>query len=296
VKYAYYPGCTLETKAVGFNRSILQVSRALGVELVELADWNCCGATFPLCVDNLLDLAGPARNLVSAAEAGAAQLIVACATCFNVLSRTRHFLATHPDELDRLNAFLERPQPYAGGVAVRHLLDVLRADVGFDAIKARAHPGLGGLRVAAYYGCMLLRPADEIGLDDPERPRIMDDLFAALGADMVEYPHRGECCGAYVTVRDPIAAAEISYRILAAAGRAGAELIVTACPLCQFNLDWTQEQIGRRHAGFKRLPVLYFSQLMGAAMGLDTSEYQLERHHVDPRPALARIPAGAATA
>ena len=290
MKFAYFPGCTLETKALGFNRSVVQTADALGVELIELPNWNCCGATFPLCVDNLLDLVGPARDLAAAADAGSPALVTACATCFNVLRRTNHFLQTHPDELDRINAFMEREQPYAGQVAVRHVLDILLNEVGLEAIAGRAQPGLGGLRVAAYYGCMLLRPADELGgLDDPEQPSSLDRLFAALGAEMVDYPHRGECCGAYLTIKDPLAAADISYRILAAAGRAGAEVIVTACPLCQYNLDWAQEGLARRHVGFGRLPVLYFSQLMGLAFGLDAASYQLEDHYVDPRPALRRL-------
>jgi len=159
MRYAYFPGCTLETKAVGFNRSAIHVARELGIELVELNEWNCCGATFPLLADNLLDLLGPAHNLVSAAEAGEDTLVVSCATCFNVLRRTNHALRSDPDKLDKINAFLERPTEYAGQVQVRHLLDVIRAEVGLKKLQERARPGLNGLRVAAYYGCLLLRPA-----------------------------------------------------------------------------------------------------------------------------------------
>ena len=288
MKLAYFPGCTLKTKALGFDRSVLQVAGALGLELVDLPDWNCCGATFPLCVDNLLDLVGPARNLVAAAEAGESTLVVACATCFNVLQRTNHFLKTNPEGLDKINFFLERPSPYAGQVTVRHLLDILVNDIGLETIGQRAKPGLQGLRVAAYYGCMLLRPFDELALDDPERPQLMDRLFGTMGAQMVDFPHRNECCGAYLTVKHPQASTELSYRILSAAGRAGAQVIVTACPLCHFNLDRAQEQMGREHAGFQKLPVVYFSQLMGLAMGLDPAGYQLESHCVDPRPILAQ--------
>ena len=288
-KYLYFPGCTLETKAVGFDRSARQVARELGIELVTLPEWNCCGATFPLSSDNVLDLVGPARNLISAAEAGATTLVVACATCFNVLRRTNFRLKSDPETLEKLNAFVERPADYAGQVEARHLLDILVNEVGLDAIAARARPGLAGLRLAAYYGCMLLRPAGEIKLDDPERPTIMDRLLAALGAEMVDYPHRGECCGAYLTVKSPDASLPIAWLILSAAGRAGAEAVVTACPLCQFNLDWLQKRMESQYAGFRPLPVLYFTQLMGLALGLDAAGYEFGRHYVDPSPLLKRI-------
>ena len=286
MKFAYFPGCTLETKAIGFDRSARQVAGALGADLVTLPEWNCCGATFPLSTDNLLDLVGPARNLVSAAEAGETTLVVACATCFNVLRRTNYTLQHNADSLEKINAFLERPADYAGQVQVRHLLDIFEREVGLEEITRLAQPGLGGLRVAAYYGCMLLRPADEIALDDPEQPGIMDRLFRAMGAETVEYPHRGECCGAYLTVRSPDASMEITHRILTSAVNAGADVIATACPLCQFNLDWLQNRMVQAYAGFHRIPVLYFTQLMGLGMGLDAGGYEFEKHYVDPRPIL----------
>lgn len=287
MRFAYFPGCTLETKAVGFDRSARQVAAELGVDLETLPEWNCCGATFPLSTDNLLDIVGPARNLVSAREAGQSTLVVACATCFNVLRRTNHTLRANPDTLEKINLFLEREANYDGQVQVRHLLDVLEKDVGLEEIAARSRGRLAGLRVAAYYGCMLLRPADEIGLDDPEHPQIMDRIFQALGAETVDYPYRGECCGAYLTVRSPDASAEITGRILSSAVRAGADVVVTACPLCQFNLDWLQNRMPGAFTGFRQIPILYFTQLMGLAMGLDTADYDFEKHYVDPLPLLS---------
>jgi len=286
MKFAYFPGCTLETKAIGFDRSARQVAGELDVDLVTLPEWNCCGATFPLSTDNLLDIVGPARNLVSAAEAGESTLVVACATCFNVLRRTNHALQQNDETLEKINFFLERPVDYAGQVQVRHLLDIFDHEVGQEKIAQRAQPGLGGLRVAAYYGCMLLRPADEIALDDPEQPDIMDRLFRSMGAETVDFPHRGECCGAYLTVRSPEASMEITHRILTAAVNAGADVIATACPLCQFNLDWLQNRMTQAYAGFQKIPILYFTQLMGLAMGLDATGYEFEKHYVDPQPLL----------
>jgi len=289
MKLAYYPGCTLETKAIGFDRSARQVAGELGVELTTLPEWNCCGATFPLSIDNLLDLIGPAQNLANAAEAGESTLVTTCAICFNVLRRTNYTLQHNTDSLDKINFFMERPTDYAGQVEVRHLLDIFQSVVGLETIAERAHPGLSGLGVAAYYGCMLLRPADEIALDDPEQPKIMDDLFGALGAETVDFPYRGECCGAYLTVKSPDASMEITHRILASATGAGADVIVTACPLCQFNLDWLQDRMAQAYAGFQKIPVLYFTQLMGLAMGLDPTGYDFDKHYVDPRPLLTHV-------
>lgn len=288
MRYFYYPGCTLETKAKGFNRATIESFAALGVELTTLPEWNCCGATFPLSVDNVLQLAGPARNLVSTAEAGGDTLVAACATCFNVLRRTNHTLRTNADVLDKLNAFLERPEPYAGQVEVRHILDILVHEVGLEAVAQRAQPGLKGLRAAAYYGCMLLRPADEIRLDDPERPHLMDDLLRALGAEVVEYPHGGECCGAYLSVTAPDVSMEMAHRILHSARRAGAQVIATACPLCQFNLDRPQNRMLQQYAGFQTLPVMYLTQLMALAFGLEGRGFDLDAHYIDPRPVLAQ--------
>jgi heterodisulfide reductase subunit B2 len=224
-----------------------------------------------------------------AAEAGESQIVAACSTCFNVLRRTNRALQKDPAALEKMNYFLERPTPYAGQVEVRHLLDVLVNDAGLQGIAARARPGLGGLPVAAYYGCMLLRPEDEIGLDDPERPQLMDRLLAALGAAPVDYPHRAECCGGYLAVKSARAAAELSQRILGAACRAGAQVVATACPLCQFNLDRAQGASSGGLLGFAPIPVLYFTQLMGLAFGLEPAGYGFDTHRVDPRPLLQRV-------
>lgn len=199
----------------------------------------------------------------------------------------RKAIRTNADVLDKLNAFLERPEPYAGQVEVRHILDILVHEVGLEAVAQRAQPGLKGLRAAAYYGCMLLRPADEIRLDDPERPHLMDDLLRALGAEVVEYPHGGECCGAYLSVTAPDVSMEMAHRILHSARRAGAQVIATACPLCQFNLDRPQNRMLQQYAGFQTLPVMYLTQLMAIAFGLEGRGFDLDAHYIDPRPVLA---------
>jgi len=280
----YYPGCSLNTKAKGFDNSARASARALGLELVELEEWNCCGATFPLLVDNMLDLAGPAQVLVSARQEGE-RLAVACSTCYNVLRRTNKVIREDEDSREKLNFFLEAD--YDGDLEVLDLLQILRDDIGFDKIKEAVKKPLLGLKVAAFYGCMVLRPPDEVAYDDPENPRALDDLITALGAEAVNYSHKGECCGAYLAVKSVDVTAEMSFTILDSAQRSGAELVVTNCPLCQFNLDRMQKAMSSRHSGFRPIPILYFTQLMGIALGLDSESFELDRHYVDPRPALA---------
>ena len=280
----YYPGCTLNTKAKGFDNSVRASARALGLELVELEEWNCCGATFPLLVDNMLDLAGPTQVLVSAQQAGQ-RLAVACSTCYNVLKRTNKVIREDEDSREKLNFFLDAD--YSGDLEVLDLLQILRDDIGFDKIKEAVKKPLSGLRVAAFYGCMVLRPPDEVAYEkDPENPRALDNLMIALGAEAVDYSHRGECCGAYLAVKSVEVTAEMSFAILDSAQQNGAELVVTNCPLCQFNLDRMQKAMGSRHAGFQPIPILYYTQLMGIALGLDSEGFELDRHYVDPRPLL----------
>ncbi|MGA9350276.1 MAG: CoB--CoM heterodisulfide reductase iron-sulfur subunit B family protein [Anaerolineae bacterium] len=279
----YYPGCTLNTKAKGFDNSARASARELGLELVELEEWNCCGATFPLLVDNMLDLAGPVRVLISARQAGQ-RLAVACSTCYNVLKRTNRVIREDEDSREKLNFFLEAD--YSGDLEVLDLLQVLRDEIGFDKVKETIKKPLSGLKVAAYYGCMVLRPPAEVAYDDPENPRALDDLIMALGAEAVGYSHKGECCGAYLAVKSAEVTAEMSFTILALAQRSGAELVVTNCPLCQFNLDRMQKAMGSRHTGFQPIPILYFTQLLGIALGLDSNGFELDRHYIDPRPLL----------
>lgn len=283
MRIPYYPGCTLSTKAKGFDQAARQSFAALGIELAELKTWNCCGATFPLSRDNLLDLAGPVRNLVSAAAEGE-KLAVACSTCFNVLKRSNLVMRNEQDKRERINFFIEAE--YAGNVEVLHLLEILRDHVGWDTLANAVQKDLSALSVAPYYGCMFLRPPKEMGFDDHENPQILENFIRALGAQVADYPHRAECCGNYIAAFDLETTQEMSYLILASARKAGADLIVTSCPLCQFNLDRWQQDLAMKHGGFRPIPVLYDTQLLGIALGLDTASFDLDKHYVDPRPIL----------
>jgi heterodisulfide reductase subunit B len=286
IQVPYFPGCTLNTTAKGFDNALRASTGILGLELVELPEWNCCGATFPLLVDNVLDLAGPARVLVAGREAGE-RLAVACTTCYNVLRRTNLALAVDDGMREKLSFFIEAE--YEGDLNVLDVLQILRDEIGFDEIARRVKKPLAGLKAAAYYGCMVLRPPGEVAYDDPENPRVLDDLLAALGAETVDYPHKGECCGSYLAVLSPKVTATMVSTILVSAQKNGAELMVTNCPLCQFNLDRQQVEISRQHSGYRPIPVLYFSQLLSVALALEEVDAGWERHYVNPEPILARV-------
>ena len=263
--HPYFPGCTLATTAKDFDRAARASAAALGAPLDEMPKWNCCGATFPLAVDNLLNLIAPTRTLARARQQGD-HLVTLCAGCYNVLKRTDQFLAAEPEKRERINAFTE--EPYNGGLRVLHLLEVLRDEVGWEAIKAKVTQPLTGRRLAAYYGCLLLRPASGAGIDDPENPTIMESLLAALGADVVDYSHKTECCGSYLAVSEPLVARDLSYAIIESAQRRKVGALVTSCPLCQFNLESRQAELAREHPGFQPLPIVYFTELLAQAVGV----------------------------
>jgi heterodisulfide reductase subunit B len=288
MKISYYPGCTLSTKAKGYDHSGRTVATALGMELVELPDWQCCGATFPLATDNSMALIAPTRVLYQAEQAGE-QVAALCAICYHVLKRTQTALERDPAMRERINWFTE--QEYGGRVRVVHLLELLRDHLGWDELARRVVRPLSGLRAAPYYGCLLLRPYDEIGLDNPEAPTVLHDLLRALRADPVDFPYSIECCGSYLTVKDPTVSETLSRDIVASARAAGAQVLVTACPLCQFNLDWPQRETAFGRTG-DEIPVLYFTQLMAVALGLPEEDWGVEGMYTDPRPLLRKWAGG----
>jgi len=243
-------------------------------------------------------LIAPTRILYQAQQAGE-RVTTLCAICFNVLRRSQALLARDPEMLERINWFTE--QEYHA-VHVTHFLEILRDDLGWDALAERvkrpltfpssAEEGGGGQRVkgriAPYYGCLLLRPYDEVGLDDPENPTILHDLVRALGAEPVDFPYNIECCGSYLTIKDPQVSRVLSEGIVASAREHGAQAIITACPLCQFNLDYPQRETEAGRTG-NEIPILYFTQLMAVALGLPEDDWGIEEHYVDATPLLAAL-------
>jgi heterodisulfide reductase subunit B len=286
MKYTYFPGCTLSTKATGYDVSGRAVAEALDMTFEELPEWQCCGATFPLATDNSMALIAPTRMLTQTQKASG-HTTTLCAICYHVLKRTQVFLERHPEMLERINWFTE--EPYDGQARITHFLELLRDELGWEALAGRVTRPLTGLKVAPYYGCLLLRPGDEIGLDDPDEPTILHDCLAALGCEVVDFPYEVECCGSYLTVSKPELSKELSQQIVVSAQRHGAQAIITACPLCQFNLDYPQCNAGAgRLATGTELPVLYFTQLMAVALGLDETVWGIDEHYVNPASLFAK--------
>jgi heterodisulfide reductase subunit B len=281
---AYFPGCTLYTKATHLDRAGRVSFNKLGIELKELPDWTCCGASFPLVNDYHMGLASPARVLADTQAAGFDSLATVCSVCFNVLTRTNYVFRTDQERKDKINDFIERE--YDGKTEVIHFLAMLRDIIGFDTLAEKVQHSLQGLNIAAYYGCLLLRPSQEIGLDDPERPSIFEDFVSAVGATPVYFPYKNECCGAFQVIHDPDIANRCSKEIIDDACRNGADILITSCPLCQFNLDDRQNVLTEKYPAFQPLAVLYFTQVLGLALGLDYEDLELHRNSVDPVPIL----------
>lgn len=268
MKLLYYPGCTLRSSAVGFDVSAKQSAAALGIELVELQDITCCGGLFPQTTENLMPLLAPTRVLVQAQRQNIdGQLMTLCSFCYNTLKRTNHFLKVDAQKRSILSDFLE--EPYRGELEIVHFLEVLKNTIGYESIQKKVHNGsIAGMKVAAYYGCLLLRPSEELGLDDPEQPTILEDLLRALGCEVVDFPMRTECCGSFLIISDPSAAKTCSMRILSRVENSGIETLVTSCPLCQYNLT-KFSGLDKNHDNGKRISILYFTQILGLALGIE---------------------------
>jgi heterodisulfide reductase subunit B2 len=282
--YLYFPGCTLNTKAKNFDRTARSCSSLLGFELKELPNWTCCGATFPLAMDNLMALLPPSRILANAREEGTT-LTTLCAVCFNVIKRTNRLMQDDHEKREKINNFIEKK--YEGDLRIVHYLEILKQDIGFSLVKEKVKKSLGGLKTAAYYGCMLLRPFKEMAFDDKERPTIFEEFLEALGAKAIEFPYKTECCGSFQSVGSPDVATECARKILDSAIKSGAEAVVSTCPMCTFNIDHKQADIKKKYLDFKEIPVLYFTQLLGLAMGLDYKTLGVEQNFVDPTPLLS---------
>jgi heterodisulfide reductase subunit B len=281
----YYPGCTLKTTASNFERSALASARVLGIELVEIPRWNCCGTVFSLTDDDLIHHVAPVRNLIRVQEMnrdGAVQdefrLVTLCSMCLNTLKRANLRMRENPDNLKTINDFMNLEEDYDVGVEVLHLLEILR-DLGSEAIAAKVARPLTGLKVAPYYGCMMLKPK-EVGIDDPEEPTIQNEVLTALGADVVYNHYMKVCCGSYQTMHSKDAVTGLAYDILSHAQGDGAQVIATSCPLCAYNLDNGQRHVKQLHPEFQEIPVLYFTQLMALAFGLEWSVCGFEKNYV----------------
>jgi heterodisulfide reductase subunit B len=293
-KYAYFPGCSLEKLARSYHVSALETARALDVELQELDDWNCCGATAYFHVDELLAYTLCARNL-ALAEQTKLDVVAPCSGCYKNMYFARAHLNKDPDLAEHINyALAEDDLKFAGTSEVRHLIDVLVRDVGLEQIKARVRHPLNGVRVAPYYGCQILRPRKDH--EDVEQPRFFEDLVAAIGAEPVDYLLKLRCCGGALLLTTREAALSLVRNLLENAVASGAAIIATACPLCQVNLECYQKQVNSEFGTNLSVPVLYFTQLVGLALGIPPDRLGIGSELVNVMPVLASVGSGAAGA
>ena len=256
--YSYYPGCTLKNKARDLDRYARMSAEVLGFTLEEIEEWQCCGAVYPQASDEIATKLSAVRALNDAKEKGQ-DLVTLCSACHHVIKRVNDDMQHVEDIRTRANNYLQLAEPYMGETKVLHFLEVLRDRVGFDVLKEKAVKPLTGRKIGAYYGCMLLRPGKQMGLDDPENPEVMEKLLEALGAKPVVYAMRNECCGGYQTVTNPAFAQKKAEAVLHSASAQGADCLITACPLCQYNLQKTDGGV----------PTYYFTKLLAKALGVE---------------------------
>ncbi len=272
MRFSYFPGCTDHSTSIEYGMSTLEVFKTLGIELVEIEDWNCCGAAATHSINHLLSLSLPARNISKAQAAQAGPLVVPCAGCFNMLKRTEYTLKSDEEkrkEIEEIVGFTYEPS-----LEILALMDVVLNRIGLDEVRERVKQPLKGLKAACYYGCALVRHPKITGLDDPENPQYMDRLMKALGAQPVEWSYKVDCCGADLVLTYGDIVKKMVGRIVQRAKEAGAQCLVTSCGLCQANLEMRQEI---------DLPVFYFTELMGVAFDVEKRDRWWKKHMISPR-------------
>lgn len=273
MKFLYFPGCSLKNYAESYEKSAIAVAKELGIELVELNRWNCCGVVFGLASDSYAHYVGAFRDLIRAQqqvhETGNDYLVTLCSMCYQVLSSLNHRLSVDKEALDRLNRFMDEEEDYLGTIQVEHFLRVLADFIGFNKIKEKIKRDLSNLKIAAYYGCMLVRPK-EIAIDDPEDPTIMEKLIESVGANPVYYPFRTECCGSYNVVVNEDVIKERTIRILAPLIKKKVDAVITVCPLCKFNLE-KGLKLAKDELGESKIKIMYFTELLAIALGLENT-------------------------
>ncbi|MGN0620387.1 MAG: CoB--CoM heterodisulfide reductase iron-sulfur subunit B family protein [Porcipelethomonas sp.] len=258
MKYSYYAGCTLRTKAKDLDAYARASAKALGFELEEIENWQCCGGVYPLGSDEIATKLSSVRALNEAKEKGQ-ELVTLCSACHNVIKRVNDDMKNSEDIRTRANNYMKLDEPYSGETTVLHFLEVLRDRVGFDKLKEKVANPLTGKKIGAYYGCLLLRPGKVLEFDNPENPKIMEDFIRAIGAEPVIYPYRNECCGGHIALKEKEMAGNMSDNIMKSAEGFGADMLITACPLCLYNMNKNSQS---------SLPVYYFTELLAEALGV----------------------------
>ncbi|MBR5514877.1 MAG: CoB--CoM heterodisulfide reductase iron-sulfur subunit B family protein [Clostridia bacterium] len=261
MKMSYFPGCTLKNKAKDLDEYARKSAEVLGITLEEIENWQCCGGVFTTSKDEIATKLSSVRALMDA-KSKEQPLVSVCSACHNVIKQTNHAMRNDSEFADKVNRYMSENEPYNGETEVLHYLEMLRDKVGFDSLKEKVVNPLKGKKIGAYYGCLLLRPNSVMAMDDPENPTIMEELIKAIGATPVVYGMRNECCGGYVSVESPELAKKKSDAVVANAKAQGADMIITACPLCRYNLIKNGADI----------PVVYFTELLAQALGVKEAE------------------------
>ena len=257
MKVKYFPGCTLKNKAKDLDEYARKTLLALGVELVEIDNWQCCGGVFTTANDEVATKLSSVRALIDARDANE-PLVTVCSACHNVIKQTNYAMQNDTEFANKVNRYMQNENAYNGETQVLHILEVLRDVVGFDKLKEKVVNPLKNKKIGAYYGCLLLRPNGVMKMDDPENPTIIEEFIKAIGATPVVYAKRNECCGGYIAMEDPALAKKSSNAVVSNAKNQGAEMLITACPLCKYNLVKNGADI----------PVVYFTELLAEALGV----------------------------
>ncbi len=281
---AYFPGCSVHAMAREYDRSTHLVCRQLGVHLEEVKDWNCCGATAAHSLDHELSVSLSARNLAIIGRMSLDTVTTPCAGCFNRLKTASAELKGSAAAKERIGKLIDASLDRLPEVV--HLLQFLLEDIGLEGLAKPVVKPLNGLKLAAYYGCLITRPRKIAAFDDPEQPTSMDRILQAVGAKTVQWSHKGECCGGGFAASETGIVIDLGGQVLEAARQAGADAIVVACPMCQANLDTRQRAIEEERKISYGLPIIYFTQLMGLAYGCPVSRLGLRRLFVSPLPLL----------
>ncbi len=286
--YGYYPGCSLQATAKAYDVANKRVAEALGLSFREVDDWNCCGATEYFSLNSLPAYSLVARNLSLAADQGMAELVAPCSACYLNLHKTNRYMGKYADLKAKVNQALAAGELHyePDSLHIRHLLDVIVEDIGFEAVAGKVTRPLRGLRIAPYYGCLIVRPESEY---NPEYPTHMDELMQLLGATVVDYPLKTHCCGGHMTQISEETGYELIRRLLQNAADYEADAIVTLCPMCQLNLDAYQPQVNRVFGTNFNMPVLYFTQMMGLAFGISEKALGIGSEIVSAKAALGKI-------
>jgi heterodisulfide reductase subunit B len=286
MKYAYFPGCSAESTARDMHQSTLAVAEALGIEMIEPKGWTCCGATAGHQTDRVLAASLSVANLIKIKDMGL-DCVVNCAACYNRMKAANHEVSTVPEIRKKVSDAIG--QDYDGTVKIRHFIEVLLDDIGSEKIRRAIKNPLKGLKVACYYGCLLVRPPKVTNFDDPENPKSLDKLVKTTGGESIDWPYKVECCGGGLSLSRTDVVVKLTDSILEMAKSSGADCIAVSCPMCQVNLDLRQQDIKKQMGNDYQMPIVYITQLLGIALGISSKKLGFNKLIVPAKSVLEKV-------